>query len=94
MQIYEQIQKQAETILTTFRANGLNLSITDKQTLRIVGTATKRQLEFIRVWKQQIIETLSPKCSNCVSPMRLIENGNLWFCPLGCQFRERRKENA
>jgi len=34
MQIYEEIQKQAETILMTLRADGLNLSVTKKATLR------------------------------------------------------------
>lgn len=87
MQIHEEIQIQAETILTTLRADGLNLSITDKQGLRIVGTATKRQLEVVRFWKQHIIEALSPKCTNCALPMQLIDNGNLWFCQLGCESR-------
>ena len=88
MQIYEEVQMQAETILRTLFADGLNLSITDKQSLRIVGTTTKRQLEVVRIWKHSLIEALSPKCSNCASPMQLIDNGNLWFCPLGCESRK------
>ena len=84
MQIYEEIQIQAETVLRALRATGLDLSVTNKQTLRIVGKATKRQLEVVRIWKQHIIEALSPKCSNCASPMQLIEDGKVWFCRLGC----------
>jgi hypothetical protein len=85
MQIYEEVQMQAETILRTLLADGLNLFITDKQSLRIVGAITKRQLEVVRIWKHSLIEALSPKCSNCALPMLLINNSSLWFCPLGCQ---------
>ncbi len=85
MHIYEQIKNQAETILSELRASGLNLSITDKSTLRIVGTATVRQLEIVCVWRQHIIESLSPKCSNCALPMQIINNGECWFCPFGCE---------
>lgn len=88
MQIYEEIQKQAETILEMLRADGLKFSITDKATLRIVGTATARQLEIVRLWKRQIIEALSPKCEHCDLEMNLIENGKLWFCPLGCESKK------
>lgn len=88
MQIYEEIKAQSETILTTIRKAGINLSITDKSTLRIVGTATKRQLEIIRIWKRQIIESLSPNCSNCNLEMILIENSSLWFCAMGCESRK------
>ncbi len=28
-----------------------------------------------------------PICSNCGLQMNLIENGELWFCPLGCESR-------
>ena len=89
MHIYQQIQSQAEIILGELRAGGLNLSITDKATLRIVGTATERQLEIARLWKQNIIDALSPKCSNCTLPMQIIDNGALWFCALGCGSKKR-----
>lgn len=88
MQIYEEIQSQAEAILSGLHSDGLNLSVTDKATLRIVGTATKRQLEIVRLWKRRIIEALSPKCSNCTQPMQIIDNGKLWFCPIGCESRK------
>ncbi len=89
MQIYEETQSQAETILSGLRADGLNLSVTDKATLRVVGTATKRQLEIVRLWKRHIIEALSPHCSNCTLPMELINGGALWFCPFGCESRKK-----
>jgi len=89
MEIYQQIQKRAETILGELRADGLNLSITDKTILRIVGTATARQLEIVRLWRQGIIEAISPKCSNCTLPMQIINNGELWFCPFGCESKKR-----
>ncbi|HLM60436.1 MAG TPA: hypothetical protein VK308_06520 [Pyrinomonadaceae bacterium] len=88
MLIYKEMQIQAETILDRFRADGLSLSVTNKQTLRIVGAVSKRQLEVVRLWKQNIIEALSPKCTNCGLSMQLIENGDLWFCPLGCESRK------
>lgn len=31
-----------------------------------------------------------PSCSNCDLQMNLIENGKLWFCPLGCESRNAR----
>jgi len=89
MYIYQQIQKQAEIILGELRAGGLNLSITDKATLRIVGTATARQLEIVRLWRQGIIDALSPKCSNCTLPMQLINDGEFWLCALGCETKKR-----
>jgi hypothetical protein len=91
MQIYDEIQKQAAIILRTLRADGLNLFVTKTANLRIVGTATARQLEIVRLWKRQIIEALSPKCSNCTLPMRLVNNGNLWLCPFGCQSQIKEK---
>jgi hypothetical protein len=33
-------------------------------------------------------KTSSPLCSNCNLPLNLIENGTLWFCPLGCESRK------
>ncbi len=63
MQIYEEIKNQAETILGELRASGLNLSLTKTTNLRIVGTATGRQLEIVRLWKRQIIEALSPNAN-------------------------------
>lgn len=86
-----QNSKQAERILSEIQASGLSLTLTDKSSLRIVGTATKAQIETCRLFKAQIIEALSPHCSNCNLPMNLIDGGNLWFCPLGCESREANK---
>ncbi|MEJ7701437.1 MAG: hypothetical protein WKF71_17590 [Pyrinomonadaceae bacterium] len=90
MQTYEEIKTQAGEILRTLRADGLNLSVTDNSKLHIVGTATLRQLKIVRIWKRHIIEALSPKCSNCTLAMQIIDNGNLWFCPFGCESQKKR----
>ncbi len=90
MHIYQQIKNQAETILSELQADGLNLSITDNSKLHIVGTAKPAQLQLIRIWKRHIIEALSPKCSNCTLAMQIIDNGNLWFCPFGCESQKKR----
>ncbi len=89
MEIYQQIQNQAETILGELRADGLNLSITDTGKLHIVGTAKPAQLALIRFWKQNIIDALSPKCTDCTLPMQIIDGGELWFCALGCSSQKR-----
>jgi hypothetical protein len=89
MEIYQQIQNQAEIILGELRASGLSLSITNTGKLHIVGTAKPAQLALIRLWKQNILDALSPKCSNCTLPMQLIENGQLWLCPFGCETKKR-----
>jgi len=67
------------------------LALTSKSTLRITGKATAAQLGACRRFKAQIIEALSNHCSNCNLQMNLIDDGNLWFCPLGCESREANK---
>ncbi len=89
MEIYQQIQKRAETILGELRADGLKLSITDTGKLHIVGRSKPAQLALIRLWKQNIIDVLSQKCTNCALPMQIIADGELWFCPFGCETKER-----
>jgi hypothetical protein len=89
MEIYQQIQNQAEVILSELRADGLSLSITDTGKLHIVGTSKPAQLALIRLWKQGIIDALSSKCSNCDLPMQLINDGELWLCALGCESKKR-----
>jgi hypothetical protein len=89
MEIYRQIQNQAEFILGELRADGLSLSVTDTLQLHIVGVAKPSQLALIRLWKQNIIDVLSQKCTNCTLPMQIIDNGALWFCPLGCSSQKR-----
>jgi hypothetical protein len=89
MEIYKQIQNQAEIIVGELRADGLSLSITDTGKLHIVGRSKPAQLALIRLLKQGIIDALSAKCSNCTLPMQIIGDGELWFCPLGCETKER-----
>ncbi len=84
-----QNSKQAETILSELQASGLSLALTDNSSLRIKGAATKTQIETCRRFKAQIIEALSPHCAKCDLPMHIIDNGSLWFCPLGCQSQKR-----
>ncbi len=89
MEIYRQIQKQAEIIAGELRADGLNLSITDTGKLHIVGTAKPAQLAQIRLWKKHIVDAISPHCSKCDLPMQIINDGELWFCPFGCESRNK-----
>ncbi len=88
MEFYKQIEKEAKTILSEFCASGLSLVVTGKNSLRIKGEATPEQIVNLRKWKTQLINQLSPKCSNCTLAMNLINDGNLWFCPLGCESRK------
>ncbi len=89
MEIYQQIQNQAETILGELQADGLSLSVTDTLQLHIVGKAKPSQLALIRLWKQNIIDVLSQKCTNCALPMQIVDDGELWFCPFGCSSQKR-----
>jgi hypothetical protein len=84
-----QNKAQSEHILSELQASGLSLSLTDKSSLRIVGKATPAQIKTCRLFKTRIIEALSPHCTNCTSAMQIINNGRLWFCPLGCESRNR-----
>jgi len=89
MELHQQIKIQAEIILGELRADGLNLTITDTGKLHIVGTAKPAQLALVRLWKQNILDALSPKCTNCTLPMQLINDGALWLCALGCETQKR-----
>ena len=91
MELYKQIEKEAKNILSEFQASGLSLVVTGKASLRIKGEATPQQIENLRKWKTQLINQLSPKCSNCTLPLQLINNGTLWFCPFGCESRKKEK---
>lgn len=86
MRLKERI-KQGALILRELQKTDIFLEVTGKNSLRITGKATREQLETCRQWKAQLIESLSPKCSNCGLPLELIEDGKLWFCPLGCESR-------
>lgn len=88
MEFYKRIENEAKTILSEFQASGLSLVVTDKTSLRIKGKATPKQIENLRKWKTQLIDQLSPKCSNCSLPMQIINDSALWFCPLGCESRK------
>ena len=89
MEFYKQIEKEAKTILSEFCASGLSLVVTGKNSLRIKGKATPQQIVNLHKWKTQLINQLSPKCSNCTLPMQLISDDTLWFCPLGCESRNK-----
>jgi hypothetical protein len=84
-----QNKAQSEHILSELQASGLSLSLTDKSSLRIVGKATPAQIKTCRLFRTRIIEALSPHCSNCALPMQLINGGNLWFCPFGCESQKK-----
>ncbi len=86
---HNQLQEYGEWLLSELKKQDIELSITDGNGLHIKGEITPAQKEHIRIWKRQLIEALSPKCSNCTLAMELIENGTLWFCPLGCESKER-----
>jgi hypothetical protein len=88
MEIAEKLQIEGERILSEMRSAGISLEITKNYTLRIKGKATPAQIKIIRRYKAQIIEALSPKCSNCTLALKLIEGGKLWFCPVGCQSKK------
>lgn len=88
MEIAERLQIEGERILSEMRSTGLSLEITGTYTLRIKGKATSAQIKIIRRCKAQIIEALSPKCSNCTLALQLIEGGKLWFCPFGCESKK------
>ena len=81
---YRQIQDYGEWLLSDLEKRGVKLSVTSENGLHIKGEITPAQKELIRLWKRQLIEALSPKCSNCGLAMKLIEDGKLWFCPFGC----------
>jgi hypothetical protein len=85
MEIYKKIERQSETILAELHSVGLSLVVTGKNSLRIKGAATQKQIEHLRKWKAQLINQISPKCSNCTVAMELIHDGTLWFCPFGCE---------
>ena len=88
MEIWKRTQKEGGRVLRDLQANGITFEITPANTLRITAQTTIKQFELIRLWKAQIVEAISPKCEHCESAMKLIENGKLWFCPLGCESKK------
>jgi hypothetical protein len=84
MEIHERIKNDGKIIFKDLQAQGISFEVTSKNKLRIMTKTTAAQFNLIRLWKAQIIDEISPKCSNCKIAMQLIEDGRLWFCPLGC----------
>ncbi|HEX8735155.1 MAG TPA: hypothetical protein VF721_07540 [Pyrinomonadaceae bacterium] len=80
----------AAWLVGALKVQGVILSVVGENALHIKGELTAAQRENIRLWKRQLIENLSPKCS-CGLPMKLIENGSLWLCPFGCKSIEVKK---
>ncbi len=71
--------------------------VTERESLLTITAKTPFEIYLFAVkdvTKKCFAELLSPHCSNCDLPMRIIDAGNLWFCPLGCESRKRRNENA
>lgn len=78
----------AAWLVGALKIQGVSLAVVGKNALHVTGEITVEQKESLRIWKRQIIEALSPKCPGCNLSLELIENGNLWFCPLGCKSME------
>lgn len=51
-------------LLSELEKQGVELSVAGGNGLHIKGEITPAQKALIRVWKRQLIEALSPKCSN------------------------------
>ena len=84
---YRQLQDYGKWLLTELEKEGVKLSVSAGNGLHIQGEITPAQKEYIRIWKRQLIEAVSPKCQNCNLEMNLIENGKTWFCAMGCESR-------
>jgi len=89
MEIHKRIVAEGNKILQRLEGQGVSFEVIDKNTLRITVKTTLKQFELVRLWKQRIIEALSPHCANCGLPMQIINNGELWFCPFGCESKKR-----
>ena len=79
------IESFATWFVDILKKQGVILTVKNENCLNIYGEMTLAQKENIKLWKRQIINHLSPKCSNCNLPMNLIDDGKVWFCPIGCQ---------
>jgi tRNA(Ile2) C34 agmatinyltransferase TiaS len=89
MEIHKKILAEGNQVLQRLEGQGVGFEITDKNTLRITTKTTLEQFELIRLWKKHIIDSISPHCPNCALPMQIIGDGELWFCPFGCETKER-----
>lgn len=81
---HQAIEQYGLWLLGELQEQGISLTVVGENALHIKGEMSAGQKEIIRLWKRPLIEALSPKCTNCGSPMKLIENNTLWFCPFGC----------
>jgi hypothetical protein len=88
---HQQLKEYGKWLLSELEKQNITLTVASGNGLHIKGEITYAQKEYIRLWKRQLIELLSPHCSNCDLPMRIIDARNLWFCPLGCESREANK---
>jgi hypothetical protein len=88
MEIHKRIVAEGNQVLQRLEGQGVSFEITDKNNLRITAKTTPNQFELIRLWKKHIIDSISPKCANCNLPMELINDGELWFCGLGCESKK------
>ena len=89
---YHALEDYGIWLLAALRQQGITLSVVGESSLYIKGKMTLEQKENIRLWKRHLINALSPKCQTCTLPMKLIDDGKLWFCPFGCQSREVEKK--
>ena len=81
------IEHYGKWLLRELQTQGIVLLVVGENSLSIKGEMTAEQRENIKLWKRQLIDALSPKCSNCALPMNLIDSKS-WFCPIGCQSKE------
>jgi hypothetical protein len=89
MEIHKRIVAEGNQVLQRLEGQGIGFEITDKNTLRITTKTTPEHFELIRLWKKHIIDSISAHCSNCGLPMELINDGEVWFCGLGCETKKR-----
>jgi endo-beta-N-acetylglucosaminidase D len=74
---YRQYQGSHEELLSELTKQGVSLSAVGENSLHIKGEITAAQKEYVRLWKQELIETLSPKKQTTLTGIlnRFIEKG-------------------
>lgn len=85
LMLHRELKEYGEWFLAELKKSGVSLSVVSGNGLHIKGEITPAQKEYIRIWKRQLIEAVSPKCPNCKQAMQIIEDGKLWLCPFGCE---------
>ncbi len=58
---YRQYQGSHEELLSELTKQGVSLSAVGEHSLHIKGEITPAQKEYVRLWKQELIEALLPK---------------------------------